>query len=169
MSARRRLLLLQELLPLKHTEIVPGGAAAAATGQAAPRGAHPLVTIAGRPLPKVRLRFLCVGSSEVVDHPACRRGRNAIAHSLAADVQHVSQDPWEHSCESAGGEVQGAQGVERCDPGQEAQELGTALGHLLLYVQLVANILGAPLLYEVPIPPQALVPTHTTVRGRMIA
>lgn len=73
------------------------------------------------------------------------------------------------NCESAGGAVQGAQGVERCDPGQEAQELGTALGHLLLYVQLVANILGAPLLYEVPNPPQALVPTHTTVRGRMIA
>ena len=44
----------------------------------------------------------------------------------------------------------------RCDEGQEAQELGTALGHLLLYIQLVANIVGSPLLHQVCMRPPSL-------------
>ena len=34
---------------------------------------------------------------------------------------------------------------------QEAQELGSALGYLLLYLELAASYLGAPLLNQVPL------------------
>lgn len=43
---------------------------------------------------------------------------------------------------------QGLGGWSEYDDGEEAQEMGTALGHLALFIHLTANILGAPLLHE---------------------